>query len=154
MPGMCLQSESEVVEHVEVEKQRRDLERAREPKPAALIGRQMGDLRLRKPDVALIGKRLAAQLRDKRRLAGTVRTDDGVQFSLVHGQGEIVGGDDADEALGEMLDLQQRRAHEGSTRGLRGKRMLRSCKNPSRPPHANSTMRRSNGPRTICQYSP
>ena len=49
-----------------------------------------------------------AELRDQRGLAGAVRPDHGVQFALRDVERQVVGGDDAAEALGEILDLQQR----------------------------------------------
>ena len=54
---------------------------------------------------------LAGQQADQRGLAGAVRADDGVQFAARDIERDGVGGDDAAEALGQALDLQQRLSH-------------------------------------------
>src|SRR6185312_1521390 len=149
MPGMRLHRERDVVEHREVEKERGDLERAGEPEMAAPPRRQARDVGAGEADAAGIGRQLAAELGDERGLAGAVRADDGVQFAFRDLEHEVVGGDDAAEALGELVDLQQR-AHAGAF--LRcGQRAAAS--RPSMPPRANRTISSSSGQRMICQYS-
>ena len=54
----------------------------------------------------------------------------------------VVGGDHAAEALGQAVDLQQRRQPRRAPDS-----------SPSMPPRANSTTSRNSGPSTICQYS-
>ncbi len=85
-------------------------ERAR-PSTAAPVHRQRGNVVAGKADAAGIGRHLTAELGDQRGLAGAVRPDHRVQFARGDLEREIVAGDDAAEALGEPLDLQQRRAH-------------------------------------------
>ena len=48
---------------------------------------------------------------DQRGLAGAVRPDHRVQLAGLDVEHDIVGGDDALEALGQVTDLQQRLAH-------------------------------------------
>ena len=57
MSGMRLHGERDIVERGEIGKQRRDLERAREPHHRALIGRQRGDVVAGKDDGAGIRAR-------------------------------------------------------------------------------------------------
>ena len=97
------------------------------------------------------GRQLAAELGDQRGLAGAIRPNDRVQFAGRHIEHEIVGGNDALEALGQILHLQQRFAH-GLPLGLTF--ALTFDSSPSMPPRANSTTSSSSGPRTICQNSP
>ena len=81
MPVMGLGCERNVVGSRKVRQQTGDLERARQPEPAALIGRQPGDVAAGKMNRAGIRHQLPGQLADQRGLAGAVRADDGVQFA-------------------------------------------------------------------------
>ena len=79
-------------------------ERAR-PSCAAAIGRQRGDVAAVETDAAGVGRDLAGELADQRGLAGAVRPDDGVQLARRHVERDVVGGDDAAEALAQAVDL-------------------------------------------------
>ena len=111
----------------EVRKQRRDLERAREPEQAAVIDRQRGDVLSVEHDAAGVRDDLAGELADQRGLAGAVRADDGLQLARHHVERDIVGGDHAAEALGQALDLEQRVSHGRTSRaGCRCRRARRA----------------------------
>src|ERR1039457_5387991 len=97
-------------------------------------------------DAAGIGRQLSAELGDQRGLAGTVRPDHRVQLASGDVEHDIVGGDDALEALGQVTDLQQRLAHARTFAPTLASR-------PSMPRRANNTTRSSKGPMIICQYS-
>src|ERR1035437_4741341 len=146
MPGMRLHRRRHIVEHAEIEKQGRDLERARQPQRATAIHRQRGDVVTGETNAAGVGRYLAAELADQCGLAGAVRPDHRVQLAGNHVEREIVGGDDALEALGQVTDLQQRLAHARTFAPSLASR-------PSMPRRANNTTRSSNGPMIICQYS-
>ena len=81
MTGMRLHRERDIVERSEIEEQRGDLERARQPELAAPVNRQRRDVAAVEADTAGFGRDLAGQLADQRGLAGAVRADDGVQFA-------------------------------------------------------------------------
>src|SRR5664280_2855677 len=142
MAGVGLHRQCDIVEHAEIEEQRGDLERARQAQRAAPIHRQRGDVVAGKTDAAGIGPQLANELGDQRSLAGAVRPDHRVQLAGIHAERKIVGGDDALEALGQVVHLQQRLAHRRTF-----------ASSPTMPPRANSTTSSSSGPRIICQYS-
>ena len=135
--GVRLHGERHVVERREVEEQRGDLERAREPeagcaaRPAAPVMSLAGEA-----DAAGVGRDLAGQLADQRGLAGAVRADDGVQLAARHRERDVVGGDDAAEALGQAVDLRAAAQARRSPASM-----------PSMPPRANSTISSSMGPR-------
>ena len=111
VPGMRLHGERDIVEHREIEEQRGDLERAREAEMAAAPRRHARDVGVAEMNAAGIGDQRAAELGDERGLAGAVRADDGVQLAFRYGDIDVVGGDDAAEALGEAFDLEQRVSH-------------------------------------------
>src|SRR5450759_3160593 len=146
MAGMRLHRQRHIVEHAKIEKQGRDLKRARQPQRATAINRQRGDVVAGEMDAAGIGRHLAAELADQRGLAGAVRPDHRVQLAGGDVEHDIVGGDDALEALGQMTDLQQRLAHARTFAPSLASR-------PSMPRRANNTTRSSKGPMIICQYS-
>ena len=75
-----------------------------------------------------LGRNLAGQLADQRGLAGAVRADNGVQRALWHRQRDLVGGDDAAEALGEALDLEQGTRHGANSRAYRRCRHARTAR--------------------------
>ena len=114
--GMGLDGESDVVQRREVEEQRGDLERAGEPERAAPPGRQGRDVPAGEDDAAGVRGDLAGELADQRGLAGAVRADDGVQLAGGTSSDDVVGGDDAAEALGQAVDLQQRLRHGAQPR--------------------------------------
>ena len=140
--GMRLHRERDVVERGEIEEQRGDLERAREPELAAAVGRQRGDVVAVETDAAGVGRDLAGELADQRGLAGAVRADDGVQLARRHVERDVVGGDDAAEALAQAVDLQQRLSHGAPSPAGRRCRRARTA----RPAAASARG-------SICQYS-
>src|SRR5262245_57139485 len=114
MAGVGLYGERHVVQCGEIKKQRRDLERARKPKGGRPINGQGGNIAPGKGDRAGIGRELARKLSDQRGLAGSVRTDDGVQLALSHVELDVVRSDNALEALEQPLDFKQRVRHRAS----------------------------------------
>src|SRR5262249_26582435 len=104
-----------LVERGEIEKERGDLERAREPARAAAIGAQRRDLLPIEADAARVGRDLAGELADQGGLAGTVRADDGVQLAGPDVQRDVVGGDHAAEMLGQALDREKRLTQGGAS---------------------------------------
>src|SRR5690606_14959970 len=58
----------------------------------------------------------AGQAVEDRRLAGTVRADDRGDLARARGERDVVDGDEAAEAHGQMLDRQERRASLGRHR--------------------------------------
>src|SRR3974390_617544 len=142
VPRMRLHRKHHIVEHAEIEEQRGDLERARQPQRGAAVHRHGGDVDAGESNAARVGRELAAELQDQRGLAGAVRPDYRVQLAGLDHKRDIVAGDDALEALDQMADLQQRLAHA---------RPLLSS--PMIPPRAKRTTRSSSGPKMICQYS-
>src|SRR6187397_525573 len=107
MPGMRLNGQCHVVKNRKVEKKRRDLERTRETERAARRHRQRRDIAAGKLDAAGIGRELSAELRDQRGLASPVRAYHRMQLPFGNSDAEVVSRNDATEALGKTLDLQQ-----------------------------------------------
>src|SRR5262249_1787221 len=118
MASMRLDGEGYVVERREIEKQRGDLERAREAERAAPMGRQRRDVEVGETNRAGIRRHLARELADQRGLAGTIGADQGMELALTYLQREAVRGDDALEALGQSFNLQQRIGHERCSRSM------------------------------------
>ncbi len=50
-------------------------------------------------DIATVGPELSGQLRNQRRLAGAVRTDNRMDQAFFHVQADLVGGDNAAKML-------------------------------------------------------
>ncbi len=109
--GMRLHGERHIVERGEIGKQRGDLERAREPEPAAALDAEMRDVGSVEADAAILRRNLAGQESDQRGLAGAVRADHGVKFAARNFERNGVGRHHAAKALGQALDLQQRLSH-------------------------------------------
>src|ERR1700730_7707038 len=85
---------------------------------------------------------LAGEEADQRGLAGAVRADDGVEFAARNVERDGVGSDDAAEALGQTVDLQQRCCHGA-----------RLSNRPEMPPCRKIATRSSVGPRKRPGYS-
>ena len=113
---MRLRRERDIVGGGEIRQQRGDLERARQPEPAAPIGRQPGDVAAGEMNGAGIRHQLPGQLADQRGLAGAVGADDGVQFAGRDVERQIVGGDDAAEAPHQVFDAEQGISHGATSR--------------------------------------
>ncbi|MGY4318020.1 hypothetical protein ACVWW1_007347 [Bradyrhizobium sp. JR3.5] len=111
---MRLRRERDVVDRGKILQQRGDLERARQPEPAALVGRQARDVAAGKPDGSGIRHHLPGELADQRGLPGAVGADDGVQFARQNLHREIVGRGDAAEAAHQIVDAEQ-----GISQGIR-----------------------------------
>jgi hypothetical protein len=107
MSVMRLRGERDVVGGRKIRQQAGDLERTRQPEPAALIGRQPGDVAAGKMNRTGIRHQLPGQLADQRGLAGAVGADDGVQFAPGDIEREIVGGVDAAEAADQVFNAEQ-----------------------------------------------
>ena len=106
MAGMRLYRQSHVIERGEIQEQRCDLERACESQCATLIDGQVGDIAAVEMHAAGVRRNFAAQLPDQRGLAGTVRTNDRVQFAARDIQHDAVGGQQAAEALGQPINVE------------------------------------------------
>ena len=113
---MGLRGERDIVDRGKIRQQRGDLERARQPEPAALVGRQPGDVAAGELDGAGIRHQLSGQLADQRGLAGAVRADDRVQLARRDIEREIVGRDDAAEAADQVFDAEQGISHGATSR--------------------------------------
>src|SRR5690606_6742013 len=124
------------------------LEGAAEAAMHAFGRREMAHLLALEADGTGILPQLAEELRDERRLAGAVGTDEGMELARHHVEIDAVRGEQAAEALGEAAD-----AEEGLGRhpahGLPPSRTSSACN----PPRVDSTTASSSGPRIICQCS-
>src|ERR1700730_10770543 len=94
-----------------IEEQRGDLERSSQAELAAAVGGQRRHVAAFETDAPGVGGDLAGELADQGGLARAVRPDDGVKLPLRHAKRNGVRGDDASEALGQFLDLEQRISH-------------------------------------------
>ncbi len=109
---MRLGGERDIVGRGEVQQQRGDLERARQPERAAAPGREVGDVAPRQMDAARMRHQMPSELADQCGLAGAVGADDGVQFALRDIERNVVGRGDAAEPAHQVFHAQQRISHE------------------------------------------
>ncbi len=115
--GVRLHRQRDVVEHAELAVDAGDLERARKPLVRARGGAERGDVLPGEPDAPRIRAQVAGELCDQRRLAGAVRTDDGVRFTWSHVERHPVGGAQRTKRLDQSLDVEQRLSHGDRPRG-------------------------------------
>ena len=99
MAGMRLHGQRHVVERGELAQHRGDLERAARPsRTRACVGRRVMS-RPAKWMRAGVGREVAGELADQRGLAGAVGADQGVDLARPHVDRDVVGRDQAAEAL-------------------------------------------------------
>ena len=110
-PGMGLRRQCHIVCSSEIQQQRGDLERTREAECAAAISRQIGDIAAAEQNAAGMRGQVPGELTDQRGLAGTVWTDDGVQFACRDVERDVIRRDDAAEATHQLFDAKQRLSH-------------------------------------------
>ena len=144
-------------------------ERAR-PSLARSAVAQAGDVAPGEPDGAGVGRELAGQLPDQRRLAGAVRADQRMGLAGADAQRDVVGRDQRAERLVEAFDLQQGFTHDpapslASAEGVAasGKSTLGSggaspapvarTSMPQMPSRISSTRATSSGPKNSIQCS-
>ena len=113
---MRLGCERDVVGHGEIQKQRGDLERARQAQRAAAIGREVRDVAAAEIDAAGIRRQMPGELTDQGGLAGAVGTDDGMQLALRNIERDVIGRDDAAEPAHEIFDSEQGISHGSASR--------------------------------------
>ena len=111
MAGMGLHRQRHVLDGRELAQHGGDLERARQPQPHAGMDRQSGDVAAGEVDGAGVGPQVAGELADQGRLAGAVGTDQGMDLALAHLDREIVGRDQAAEALDQPSGFKERFSH-------------------------------------------
>ena len=111
------------------------------PRAHALFGRKRRDVAAVEQDRARGRREEAADQIEERRLAGAVGADHGAQLARLDGERDVVDGDQAAEALRDVVDLEQ--AHALAA--------LRSM--PSTPRGKNSTTSTKNSPMNDIQFS-
>ncbi len=126
--GMRLRRQRDIVGGGEVGQQRGDLERTRQPEPAAAVGRQPGDVLAGEANGAGMRQQLPGELADQRGLAGAVRPDDGVQFAAANLKRDLVGGDHAAEPADQIFDVKQGFNHGAASRAARQCRRVRTAR--------------------------
>ena len=77
-----------------------------EPQPHPGMGRQAGDVAAGEMDGAGVGREVAGELADQRRLAGAVGADQGVDLARPHVDRDVVGRDQAAEALDQAWSVE------------------------------------------------
>src|SRR5258705_2370167 len=112
---MRLRRQRDVVDRGEVEQQRSDLKRARQPERTAAIRRHAGDVRTRKANGAGMRQQLPGQLADQGGLAGAVRSDDRVQFSARNIQRDVVGCDYPAKPTNQIFNAKQGISHDAAS---------------------------------------
>ena len=63
------------------------------------------------------GRKLAGQHLEERGLAGAIRADNAAQFAMLDGEVDVAVGDEAAEALGQALGLQDQVTRACGRRG-------------------------------------
>ena len=102
--NILLAAHHHVLQHRHGGKQFDILERSADARLDGLKGRLAGQQRIAEPDLA--GRRRNDRVDEvqRRGLAGAVRADEGVDFALLHVNGEVIDRNKALEALDEMLN--------------------------------------------------
>src|SRR5262249_59005983 len=96
----------DVLEHGHALEQGQVLEGAPDAELGDAVARCPQQRMAREDDLARVRRVEAAQAVEQRRLAGAVRPDEPNDLALVHGEGDLVEGDDASESYGYVLDIQ------------------------------------------------
>src|SRR5690606_24656800 len=109
-------------------------------------GTQMPDGTALEKNIAPVDRMRARNAAEKRRLAGPVRPDQPCDLALPHGERDILVGDDAAEALGDILHVKKKRHDPASARARR------SASQPMMPCGKKTTMTTMRNPSaTRCQ---
>jgi hypothetical protein len=111
MAAMGLDGQRDIGERAELAQHRGDLERTAEPQLDAGVGRQPRHVAAGEVDGARIGREIAGDLADQGGLARAIGTDQGVDLARAHVDGDVVGGDQAAEALDQAVGREQRLSH-------------------------------------------
>ena len=107
--------ERDGLERREIAEQLVDLEGAHQAAAHPRLGPEPRDVLARQQDSAGGGRQHAGQQVDEGRLAGAVRPDQRLARAALEAEGDVVGGDDAAEALAEAQGF-ERGAHRRTTR--------------------------------------
>ena len=110
-PVVQKRADHHVLDHREGHQRLGDLERASQAALGALVGPQFVDHFALQPDLAGGGFQLPGQQVEQRRLAGSVGPDDADDLARRHIEAHVVDGGQAEEALADVLDLEERGAH-------------------------------------------
>src|SRR5690606_33782251 len=86
------------------------LERAPDALERDFVRAQVADILALEQDTPAVDLEKAGDAVEQRRLAGTVRADQTEQFALIKFKTDILQGGDAEEVLGQILDLEYRRS--------------------------------------------
>src|SRR5438046_6066310 len=106
-----LQREAEGVEHAHTAEGLGNLEAAHDAGPGAPVRRQGGDGAPVEDDVAAVDGQRARHAIDQRGLARAVGTDQPETLAGLHRDAHLVEREEAAEAFGEPLDLEERVTH-------------------------------------------
>src|SRR5713226_6414399 len=104
--AFSLQRDAHVLEHGQLRKHRRDLERAHEPEPRHVGGSKPGDVVALVDDAAVGGAQKFGQQIEASGLAGAIRADQRVDRPALDTQVDVTDRDEAREFLGEALGLE------------------------------------------------
>src|SRR5215469_5429762 len=137
--GCDLDGDAQVLPHRQLGKDLRHLKRAGHAAPHAPRRQKIGDVLAIEDDAARGRTKEPGDQVEKSSLAGTVRADNGAQFTRFDGHGNIVDGDEVAEMLRYRLDLQQ--THDAALRLI----------TPT-PRGKNSTTRTKNDPTNHIQF--
>src|SRR6202171_5749169 len=108
MAGFSLKRNPHVLEHGQVRKYRRDLERAYQPPARDRRGPRTGDLLTVEKDLATGRDQEMREQIETGGLAGAVGTDQGVDGPALDGKIDAIDGDEAFELLGQAARLEYR----------------------------------------------
>src|SRR5262249_27026624 len=111
VPTMGLRCEGDVLERGKGRKNAGNLERAGKPHCGPGVGFQRRDVLTVEPDRSIARSELPGDLRDERRLARTVRTDQRVDLGGLHREINIVIGNQAAESSRQTANMKQRLTH-------------------------------------------
>ena len=130
--ALALQRDAHVLQHREMRKHRRDLERAHHAEPRHLGRRLRGDVGALVGDAAPRRLQELGQQVEAGGLAGAVRPDQRVDGAALDPQVDAVDGDEAGEFLGQILGFEDVLTH--TRRPLNPPPFRGASSRPSRPP--------------------
>ena len=117
---VLLQKDQEVVEHAETRKHADLLERAGDPQPRHPVARGVGQIAAAEEHLPTVSGDITGHAVEQRRLTRAVRADQADELTALDPEVHLVDGRDADEALDQTANLEQR--HQPADRGALARR--------------------------------
>src|SRR5439155_11756708 len=110
---VLLEEDEKVLERAEAREDAHLLERAPDPQARHAMWRGVGQVAAAEQHATAVGRKVAGDAVEERGLARAVRADEAHQLARLDDEIDLIDGRDAEEALDEAADLQQRHQRAG-----------------------------------------